>query len=338
MEAMRGSKGIPIGRTTSFFMSTFTAIMEPVSALLIKQDGPAWWRNCSSSAANDARTTAGRNPPPGRGESNYGGSVRFKRFILLGLFFVGAPLRADVQSYDALLRRYVNDEGLVDYEGIREGAREELQAYLAHLAGADLKGWSYEQKLVFWINVYNAHMIQNIVSHPEMKKVSENFGLFDVPQVVAGGSYSLNDIESRILRGKVNDKNKKGPIPGVTLEKFDPRIHFALVCAAVDCPKLQNFAYTSDNLERTLQSAAVRFASSPKHVAVVKGRLCLSSLLKWYWSDFDSVGGVPVYLIRLLRLTRRPDAGEIERLLQTQFEGADYQYEWPVNDIRNAKR
>lgn len=248
--------------------------------------------------------------------------MRLGRIIFFGLPLLAAPLWAasfDHSAYDAILRKYVNDEGWVDYEMIRRNARKDLDGYLARLAEASLEGWRYEEKLAFWINAYNAHMIENILNHPEMKKVSENFVLFDIPFKVAGGNYTLNDIESRI-------------------RKFDPRIHFALVCAAVSCPKLQNFAYTADNLEATLQAAAVRFAYLSKHVAIVKGRLRLSSLLKWYKDDFTDVGGVPLYLSRLLKLTHRPDVGAIEELLKTQFDKADYEYDWTVNDIRNAKK
>jgi len=255
------------------------------------------------------------------------------------LCITNLPLRAasfDHTVFDAILHKYVNDEGLVNYQAIRSEAARDLNDYLSLLSSANLEGLSYEEKLAFWINAYNALMIKNIINHPELKKVSDNFGLFDLPFKIAGGQYTLNDIESRIIRGKTNSKNKQGPSPGVTLEKFDPRIHFALVCAAISCPKLQNFAYTQSNIEKTLQSAAIRFAALPKHVAVVKGRLRLSSLLKWYQEDFNKVGGVPVYLTSLLKFTHGQDAPEIERLLKTKFDKADYEYDWTVNDIKNA--
>ena len=244
----------------------------------------------------------------------------------------------DHSAYDKILRRYVNEAGLVNYQALRQNALPDLQGYLQRVAQADLKGASYQEKLAFWINAYNAHMIQHILNNPKLKKVSENFGLFDLPVQAAGLKVSLNDIENRIIRGKVNSKNKQGPLPGVTLEKLDPRIHFALVCAAVDCPKLRHFAYTPQNVEATLQENAVIFANSPKHVSVQKGRLRLSTLMQWYGEDFNALGGVPAYLAKLTDPQKRPDEAQVDELLRTAFGKAAYEYDWTVNDVNNAKK
>ena len=158
--------------------------------------------------------------------------------------------------------------------------------------------------------------------------------IFDIPVKVAGNPYSLNDMEHRVIRGKVNSKNKKGPIAGVTLKKRDPRIHFALVCAALDCPKLRGFAYTAENLEETLQENAVHFANSPIHVSIEGGNLRLSSILKWFREDFDAVGGVVPYLESLIDPEKRSDAEEVLRLLKTRFRRAKYAYDWTVNGIQ----
>lgn len=244
----------------------------------------------------------------------------------------------DHSAYDRILRRHVDEEGLVDYSGIRGNAAAQLRAYLDSAARADPGGWSRPEQMAFWINIYNAVMIRHILDNPGLQKVSDKFGLFDKPTKIAGGSYSLNDIEHRILRGKTNPKNKQGPIPGLTLEKFDPRVHFALVCAAVDCPRLRSFAYTADNLEKTLAANAERFANSPRHLSITGGRLRVSSLMKWYGEDFQPLGGPAAYLARLTDPAKRPDAGQVDRLLASGWDEADFVYDWTVNDARNFQR
>jgi hypothetical protein len=236
----------------------------------------------------------------------------------------------DHSAFDKILRRFVSPEGLVDYDGLRKTGAENLQKYLLDLEKANPAPWSGPEKLAFWINAYNAQMIRIILNRPKMKKVSEDFGLFDLKFPVAGGNYSLNDIEHRILRGK------KNPLPGVTLEKFDPRIHFALVCAAMDCPKLVKFAYTAENIEATLKENASAFANDPKHLSTQNGRLRISSLMKWYAEDFEAEGGAAAYLSKLTDPAKRPDAVQIDALLSKEFDKAVYEYDWTVNDVKNA--
>jgi hypothetical protein len=255
--------------------------------------------------------------------------------VLASLAF--SPLEAyDPSAFDRILRQYVDEEGLVDYAAIQQNAAADLDAFLADVAKADLKGWPYEAKLAFWINAYNANAIKLVLTKPGMKKM--DFTLFNRPATMAGAAYTLNDVEHRVLRGQENMNNRKGAIPGVTLERFDPRIHFALVCAAMDCPRLRTFAYTAENVQRTLQENAERFANHPKHLSVVKGQLRISSLMKWYEDDFRSLGGVPAYLMGLTDAAKRDDEVLVDRLLRLNYDKAEFVYDWTVNDVRNAKK
>src|SRR5262245_51315335 len=135
--------------------------------------------------------------------------TRALRLFVTAFFFLPAGLQAasfDHSTYDKILRTYVNNEGLVNYDGIRQNAKADLKTYLDTLAAANPSGWPYAEKFAFWINAYNANMLMNIVNNPQLKKVSDKFSLFDTPAKVAGGTYTLNDIENRIIRGKVKDK------------------------------------------------------------------------------------------------------------------------------------
>jgi len=242
----------------------------------------------------------------------------------------------DHSSYDEILRHYVDDEGLVDYASIRQNSLSALESYFERLGDADLAGWPYPEKLAFWINAYNARVIYLVAQKPQMKKISQDFEMFNQPFKVAGQTLSLNDVEFRVLRGIVNPDNKKGPIVGVTLDKRDPRVGFALVRGTLDSPKLHNFAYTAENVDDTLFGDAKRFANSSKYVDIANGRLQLSSLLKWYAKDFDSVGGVAAFLSEQMDPEKRADTEEIKGLLIADFKRTEYRYDWTINDQKNV--
>jgi len=238
----------------------------------------------------------------------------------------------DHSSYDTVLRHYVDDEGLVDYDSIRQNSMTALESYFERLAEANPKDWSTNERLAFWINAYNARVLYLIAERPKLRLVSDDMALFDKPFKVAGRMLTLNDIEHRILRDTKNDKNGEGPIPGLSFSKVDPRIHFALVNGTVSCPTLRNFAYTAENINVTLQVNAAAFANSYKYVAVEDGHLKLSSLLKWYADDFASVGGVQHYLMSLLSPEQGGDADAVRPLLERSYGTSSFTYDWSVNE------
>ncbi len=221
--------------------------------------------------------------------------------------------------------------GSMDYASIRQNSLSALESYFERMADADLNGWPYPECVAFWINAYNARVIDVIAHKPYLAKVSDDFELFNKPYKVAGEMLSLNDIEHRILRGTKNPDNKKGPISGLTLPKQDVRIHFALVRGTVDSPRLRNFAYTAENVNDTLDEDAARFANNSRYIEIIDYHLKLSSMLKWYAKDFASVGGVATYLSGLITADKRGDADAVKQLLATDFKNAVYTYDWTIN-------
>jgi hypothetical protein len=252
-------------------------------------------------------------------------------FCLLSLPAAAGAAHFNHASYSDVLQRYVNEDGRVDYEGIRQNSLTTLEVYLGRAGDADLGGWTYQERLAFWINIYNARVLLLVAERPELKKISEDFEMFNKPFTVAGGTYSLNDIEYCILLGRLNPDTKRKPIENVTLPKIDPRIHFALVCGAKGCPPLRNSAYADDTVESTLRTNAVRFANDSRYVDIENGRLKLSTLLKWNSRDFAPLGGVGSYLAGLIDVERTFNAERIQKALLKDLPSAIYHYDWTVN-------
>ena len=194
--------------------------------------------------------------------------------------------RIDHSALDALLKKYVDDDGYVDYKSWKASAadRRKLQAYLAQLGKADLSRRSNRStQLAFWINAYNAVTLEGILQvYPttSIRKHTSRFGGYNIwkhlPLTVGGRKFSLDDIEHKMLR-----------------KMSEPRIHFAIVCASIGCPKLRNEAYTAKALEKQLTDNAVDFFSRPKHIRVDRrtGALYLSNILKWFGKDFGRSDG-----------------------------------------------
>ena len=237
---------------------------------------------------------------------------------------------------DGILRANVDKDGYVNYDQIRVNKGGDLYEYLALIETVDLKKCSEPEQVAFWINAYNAHAIRLILARPQMNKVSDDFKLFGEPFKVAKDKYTLNDIEHRILRSSAKNG---GPIDGVSIKQFDPRIHFALVWGAVDNVRLNHRAYTGANLEEALQDDAVEFANNPKYVRVENGKLTMNSVVHWYMDDFKPVGGVPVYLNTLIDPKSRPDADIIKSALTASAtnypQDVMFKYDWTVNSVKN---
>ncbi|MFQ5732871.1 MAG: DUF547 domain-containing protein [Planctomycetaceae bacterium] len=162
--------------------------------------------------------------------------------------------RIDHSRFDTLLKTYVDGDGYVDYQAWKASAgdRRELQRYLADLGRADLKRRATRSaRLAFWINAYNAVTIEGILQVYPTDSIRNHtspligYNIWKhLPLRVADQTVSLNDIEHKILR-----------------KMREPRIHFAVVCASVGCPKLRNEAFTAE--ERRANWPTTRSISSP---------------------------------------------------------------------------
>lgn len=178
-------------------------------------------------------------------------------------------------AWTQLLEKYVDASGMVNYHGMRQVA-EEVAEYLRYLETftPDLD-WSRNRYLAFYINLYNAGTVKLILdNYPigSIRDIQNPWGqaLFTINET----SLSLDDVEHKVLR---------------SLQ--DPRIHFAINCASISCPKLVRKAYTEIGLEKELNDAVKSIFTSSKMFQNKKNGLYLSSIFKWYRRDFETTNG-----------------------------------------------
>ncbi len=228
---------------------------------------------------------------------------------------------------EGILKTNVDKDGYVDYDAIRINRGGDLYQYISLIETADLTTCSESDKLAFWINAYNAHMIRLVLARPNLKQISEDFKLFGERFKVAKINTTLNEIEHRIIRASTK---KGGPIEGMSIKELEPRIHFALTCGALGSPKLQNHAFLGATLSATLDAAAVAFANDPRHVRVESDKLIMSSLMRWYEEDFAKLGGVVAYL------SPKITAPDVVAKMKTDFPTATkFEFDWTLNSVKN---
>lgn len=231
----------------------------------------------------------------------------------------GSVVIFDHTPLDDVLRTYVDADGWVDYRALAADPTQ-LDAYIGTLADAPFDALGRDGKLAFLINAYNAFTLRLILDHYPVDSIK------DIPDAerwdavrweLAGKAYSLNQIEHELIRPKFKE----------------PRIHFALVCAAYSCPKLRNEAYTCEGLEAQLADQTVYTHTHDRWVQFDQAgnTLHLTALYDWYGGDFRSVAdSVLDYVARQVPAVHAAiDAGQTPEIRWLD-------YDWKLNDIANA--
>jgi hypothetical protein len=239
--------------------------------------------------------------------------------VLALAWTLAAPAAFDHSAFDALLRAHVA-QGLVDYDAFAKDPS--FARYLDALSRAKVDALPEPERLAFWINAYNAYTIQLVNAHREresIRNINKVLGLgkgpWKEPIVRAGGqTLTLDQVEHEIVRKRFRE----------------PRIHFALVCAARGCPPLRPEAYTGARLEAQLDEQARAFlARSPERnrVDVAARTVHLSPILDWYREDFGGTkAAVGRYVAAYL-----PAGPAKELLLAGDFTLAYTDYDWSLN-------
>jgi hypothetical protein len=237
----------------------------------------------------------------------------------------------DHSLYDGLLQAHVR-EGLVDYDAFARAP--EFEAYLRSLAAFDPGSLPREEQLAFWINAYNAYTIKLIIKHGErvsIRNINKSVGFIkgngpwrEKLAAIGGAVYTLDFIEQQIIRPTFRE----------------PRIHFALVCAAMGCPPLRSEAFTGARLDEQLDDQARAFllhSPAKNRVDTATGTVFVSPIFKFrdYEQDF---GGSKAAVARFIAryYPEGPAKALLERGAWTRWEYTAY--DWTLNSQEHAGR
>jgi hypothetical protein len=205
-------------------------------------------------------------------------SARWSR--LLGISLLALTVNAaDHAVWDRVVKKHVSAIGEVNYGALQKD-RGDLDAYVKWLGEVSPETQAAQfptksDELAYYINAYNAFTTAGVVGSYPTKSVRDLgwvFGFFRRDDYTMGGrKISLTDLENKLIRS----------------ERYrEPRIHFAIVCASLSCPKLTREAFTADNLERLLDAGARQFVNERRNVYVNGATVTMSEIFKWYEADF----------------------------------------------------
>lgn len=216
-------------------------------------------------------------------------------------------------DWTALLKQHVTESGQVNYKGFIQDSVL-FQKYLADLTSHPTgNNWSEKDKLAYWINAYNAFTVKLILDNyplKSIKDISDGLPMINSPWdikffKIGNTDFDLNTIEHEILRKEFKE----------------PRIHFAINCASVSCPKLRNEAFTAEQLDAQLDDQAKQFINNPIKNNITDSNVQLSKIFDWFKSDFIKEKPLSSFL-----------QNYIEVKLSNDFKSEYLAYDWNLNE------
>ena len=202
--------------------------------------------------------------------------------------------------------KYV-ENGLVDYHSIQKYPTA-LNELTSSISKKTLKGMDANTKKAYLINVYNILVIKSLVKNQPLDNPLNLEGFFDKKKHNVGGNlWTLNDIENKQLRPTYQDA----------------RLHFALVCGAMGCPRIISHAYTPDRLESKLEQQVRKAVNDPTFIKVdhQAKTVQISEIFYWYKDDFLKDASSLLEYINKYRAKKIPE----------HFKVSKYTYDWTWN-------
>jgi hypothetical protein len=253
-----------------------------------------------------------------------------------------APPDALQRPLDQILDLNVRD-GLVYYRALRS-ERGRLDRYTASLnvPAATYDAWSREHKMAFWINAYNAFVLQTVIDRYPIKGGSKIYppnsirqipGAFEQIKHRAGGrSVTLDEIEKTILP-----------------QFKEPRVYLALGRGAVGSGRLRSEAYTGDRIMQQLDAIQQQFVSERTMVRIDRaaGQVSVTPIVSWHDAEFiavyDKGAGGPlaersaVERAIVAFITPRLLPLEKEFLQKNEFKVTYHPFDWRLNDLTGGR-
>ena len=243
------------------------------------------------------------------------------------------------EDFDRVLHRFVNEEGRVDYVALKQDSRD-LDRYYLQLSVYSPDSTpalfpTESDRLAYWLNAYNAAVMKTVLTHYPISSVGDikppmllfffpaKSGFFLFQRVTFGGkTTSLYFLEHWVIRSRF----------------ADPRVHFALNCASVGCPRLPRYAFATEHLEEQLNRETRKFLAEERNLSInhQDRTVWLSSVFDWYKNDFlvwtqRQLPGRKVTLLDYVAL--QVEAEKVAELGQAASYHIHFiPYDWQLND------
>ncbi|WP_196890760.1 DUF547 domain-containing protein [Aureivirga marina] len=216
-------------------------------------------------------------------------------------------LNSFLDKSDTFFKKYVTD-GFVDYKGLSKNTKslDELIELSNEITVPKSNANEYK---AFWINVYNLGVIKQIADNYPINSPLDVGGFFKSNKMNLGGKkITLNDLENKLLRGNFED----------------PRFHFVLVCGAISCPPITDFAYRPEILDKQMDKQTKLALNNPEFLRVkpAENTVEMSQIMVWYTKDFTNTGKTLIQYVNQYRKNQIPEDYKVKY----------YKYNWKLND------
>jgi len=231
--------------------------------------------------------------------------------FLLIIFFLNqcAAAVSFFDRADTFFKTYVRN-GLVDYALLQQNAAD-LQPLIQEIAQTDLRQLDANTKKAFYINAYNLLVVQGVLKNYPIASVLKTPNFFDVKQYTVGGKQlSLNELEKEWLLAVYKD----------------PRLHFVLVCGAIGCPPITNFAYRPAQLDAQLEQQTQQALNDSTFIRINEAThaVVISQIFEWYGADF---GGSHEKILQSINRYRTAP-------IPMDYKVTFYEYDWSLNETK----
>lgn len=252
---------------------------------------------------------------------------------LLGVHRVPAPEAGplDLADYRAALEAAVV-EGGVRYDRIHEepGALARFLGGLARIGPRSNpeRFPTTPERLAYYLNAYNALVLQGIVVHGVKSTLHEvrgtieptpGFGFFWATRFTLDGEdVHLYGLENEVIR-----------------EFGDARIHAAINCASRSCPPLRPEPFEAARLDEQLDDAARGWVADPNHVRIDEQGVRLNPIFDWFRTDFEAHAeklGEPPTVLAWIAHHLPPERAEAMRAAEADGTPVRFfTYDWSLN-------
>jgi hypothetical protein len=253
-----------------------------------------------------------------------------------------APSENLHRPLDQILDVNVRD-GLVYYRALRSD-RGRLDRYVASLNVAPpvYEAWSREHKMAFWLNAYDAFVLQTVIDRYPIKGSSANYPANSIRQIpgafeqmkhrAAGRSVTLDEIEKTILP-----------------QFREPRLYLALGRGAVGSGRLRSEAFNGDRITQQLEDIQQEFVSEQEMLKIDRaaGQVAVTPIVSWHDAEFIAAydkGATgpfaersPIERALVAFISLRVLPLEKEFLQRNQFKVTYHPFDWRLNDLTGGR-
>ncbi len=240
----------------------------------------------------------------------------------------GAPAASaappDYSSWQSLLSKYYDPAKGMNYKALKANEAKTLDALRRQMAQVDAGSLPKPDQLAYWINLYNISVVDTVVDGYPVKSIRDlstdpivRLNVFKKATIdTRQGKMSLDAIENEKIR------------PGFK----DPRIHFAINCAAQSCPPIRPEPYVGARIDQQLDDQTRRFLNGPNGVRLEQDGeelvLHTTKVMDWFSDDFKSWGGGHKAFIRKYVTPDKQKRIDAAKKVEIRYDD----YSWKLND------